>query len=46
MNPVVFVVVFRYAVLTHSLPVALIAAYAVSLVSVFLTYLFARSHLS
>ena len=45
-NPAVFVVVFRYAVLTHSLPVALIAAYAVSLVSVFLTYLFARSCLS
>ena len=45
-NPAVFALAFRYAILNHSLPVAVMAAYAVSLVSVFLTYLFARSYLS
>jgi len=45
-NPLVFVLAFRYTILSHSLPVAVVAAYLVALVSVFLTYLFARSYLS
>ena len=43
-NPAVFALVFRYAILNFSIIGATAIAYAASMVSVFLTYLFLKNY--